>query len=257
MTSPKIVIASSIIYAAQLPEKPEEPDTVDGCSDFEYEWDNYERKLISYEQRLASALKPENMVRFEENTKIIMLKDRESFQEMFDVDNIINGEYKVPPGYEIVTQWQFKHDYWKPLELKEVEAFEELGYETRQVAILRKVEEKKEDEKQTAERMISEAKLDAAYWAGRMIDMPSSEMAWDIANEIATEINEWRTCFETEKLLAQSYKKELDQRPSEYNKALEDATDKMVEYWKRTPHDGRFLEDLILELSKLKTSSQR
>jgi hypothetical protein len=67
---------------------------------------------------------------------------------------------------------------------------------------------------------IDDAKLESAYWAGRMIDMPDSRMAWDIANEIAQEINEWRTCFETEKLLVESYKKESAQAVADYKERL-------------------------------------
>lgn len=64
-------------------------------------------------------------------------------------------------------------------------------------------------EKKDLQKVIDTAKFDSAYWAGRMIDMPDSDMAWDIANEIAQEINDWRSSFETHKLLAESYREEL------------------------------------------------
>jgi hypothetical protein len=49
-------------------------------------------------------------------------------------------------------------------------------------------------------------KLQTAYWAGRLIGYSES---WEVAQEIVDEINEWRTCFNSEKLQVDLLTKEL------------------------------------------------
>lgn len=51
--------------------------------------------------------------------------------------------------------------------------------------------------------------FESAYWAGRLINMPDSKMAWDIANEISSELKHQRS-----------------QLKEERNKAIDDAIEK-------------------------------
>lgn len=68
-------------------------------------------------------------------------------------------------------------------------------------------------------------KTQTAYWAGRLIGY---DQAWEVAQEIVDEINEWRTCFNTERLLAESYKK--DSQPTSEWKDDEQVLNRMDVY---------------------------
>lgn len=130
-----IYITSEGIFAAQLPEEP----CLHRCESSNYCLDTCYR-YPEYEQALATALLPENLVRFEdqEGTRKLLYDDEGFLLQL-------SGTYPVPSGYEIVIQWQVKgiNKYWFDVSEIIAKARKFEGFDTRRVAVLRKKGEKK------------------------------------------------------------------------------------------------------------------